>query len=80
MLRLRSRLTVDEDTGEETYLPDLTAMDLAPNYGCNSKTAQYIASALCEGENSCEFSVNYDASIDFRHSDLIRLGDYNEYL
>ena len=46
------RLSADEDTGEEIYVPDLTAMDLAPNYGCNSKTVQYIASALCEGENS----------------------------
>lgn len=38
--------------------PNLTALNIVPNEACNSYTAPYIATAYCQGKQSCEFVVD----------------------
>lgn len=61
----------NEVRGRWETTPDLTGLDLAADYDCNSATAQYIATALCEGQNNCEIFVEGDTDISFRAADLI---------
>lgn len=61
----------NEVRGRYETTPDLTALELAPDADCNSVTAQYIATALCEGQNSCDIFVEGDTTISFKASDLI---------
>jgi hypothetical protein len=44
---------------------DLTSLNIAPNITCNSLTAPYIATALCEGHASCEFLISFNQTYTF---------------
>ena len=41
-----------------TGSPSLDALNIVPDYGCNSYTAQYIAEGVCLGEKSCSLSAD----------------------
>jgi hypothetical protein len=60
-------------TDSYDVVPDLTSLELDPVYECNSVTAQFVATALCEGQNSCEFKVDGNAAITFEAADLLNL-------